>query len=1277
MKAFLSKRHWKIFIAVLALCLLMCSGALAAVYPESPHPYNADSNLSFPYTHPTSADSLLITFSADTEVETNYDYIYIKCSDNTELKFTGAALASKTIEVPGNSFTIRLTSDSSVQKNGFTITDITPVGGDLLSGTCGTSITWTLNTTSGILKLSGSGAMNDYEYVYDRGDKYDDTEIYYTHPWDDYGASITTIQVGEGITALGKYAFGGLSKVTSVSLPSTLTAIGDYAFEDNDLTSVSLPSSLQSIGYGAFEGTKLTGITLPDSLKTIGGYAFYKLQLTSIDLPDGLTEIGTYAFYSTALTSVDLPASLQVLGTKAFPDACVINLPDEIPHGTDGDISWYVIGSTLHVEGTGAIPDYRWVVPKEDPDYSTAPWFDYKSQIDTVIVHSGITCLGANAFHGMSFTSVSLPSTLTTIRTNALNCSSLTAVTVPSSVTSVTSSFNSLTNVTGLYANGVSGDTVWNITNGELSVSGSIPDFSYHTMTDRYDTNYPDTPWRSYFHKITSISIASGITYVGSNAFNNCYNAKTVTVPSSVTAFGTDAFDSCSNITTVNYVTSGSTSASGWPLITFANAYANPTAYSGKAKLYVNSSELTFIPGLQGNVSAYAFYNCQNNFDQINASGGKLTSIGDYAFYRCANLKEAGMPSSVSYVGKYAFYGCSSMDYTYCLFDGLTYIGDYAFYGCSSLTGVNMRNYMDKQITYMGENAFSGCSSLTNVRMGRIETLSAGAFSSCTSLTNVELCEGLRSIDANAFYYCTALTSITLPSTLETIGRYAFSNCTSLTSLRLPASLNRIDEGAYYYCSAISSVAFPESLSELGSYAFYGCSNLKNIVFEGSAPSFFYNSTSKDKQFYNVSASVSYRPGSSWSGKLLNYGGSLKWIPVGGSCGDASWRLTENGLLQISGSGTVRSGEWNSYATDINQIVIGSNITAIADSAFSGLSNVTKVGFAGTTTQIAENAFTDMTADVYWEASDEVMRKMCADFDTPYETCFGGALNWQHSVCSVSDSNTAYTLTTVAHTLDGISAVEPDCTEAGNKAHWQCSQCFLCFADEHAQQCADAESFVVSALGHSYSELFAWTEDAPTCTVTFTCTHCSDVQQLNAAVTSEQTTAPDCLNMGATTYTAQIVFGEKEYTDQLTLTDIPSLGHSDEIDAAVPATHVTTGLTEGSHCINCGEPIIIQEIIPVVEVPIMKLPAMLTVIDEKAFSGSSISCVVLSEGCLSINAAAFADCTALRFIEIPFSVTHIDESAFEGCSDTLIIVTAAQSPAEAFAQEHGITCILR
>lgn len=88
----------------------------------------------------------------------------------------------------------------------------------------------------------------------------------------------------------------------------------------------------------------------------------------------------------------------------------------------------------------------------------------------------------------------------------------------------------------------------------------------------------------------------------------------------------------------------------------------------------------------------------------------------------------------------------------------------------------------------------------------------------------------------------------------------------------------------------------------------------------------------------------------------------------------------------------------------------------------------------------------------------------------------------------------------------------------------------------------------------------------------------------------------------------------------------------------------------------------------------LELPTNLTFIEDQAFMSSSAVNVVIPNGCISIGAAAFADCTELQYIVIPESVKSIADDAFSGC-DRLSIYAPTRSYAAAYAEFSGINWI--
>lgn len=144
------------------------------------------------------------------------------------------------------------------------------------SGKCGDNINWELYS-NGVLKLNGSGEMEDYQ---SNGDT----------PWYNYRHSIKTIEIGKGISSIGVYAFKGAINCTSI------------IFEEQS------------------------------SLKDINGSTFVYLQnLEEIILPEPITKIGNYTFgYCKNLKKVYLPKSITKINDTAFNNCDKNNLVLEV-----------------------------------------------------------------------------------------------------------------------------------------------------------------------------------------------------------------------------------------------------------------------------------------------------------------------------------------------------------------------------------------------------------------------------------------------------------------------------------------------------------------------------------------------------------------------------------------------------------------------------------------------------------------------------------------------------------------------------------------------------------------------------------------------------------------------------------------------------------------------------------------------------------------------------------------------------------------------------------
>lgn len=253
----------------------------------------------------------------------------------------------------------------------------------------------------------------------------------------------------------------------------------------------------------------------------------------------------------------------------SISDTCVVTV-----WGTCGTSArWFVDGTTLKIEGSGAISDFA--------NFNAQPWKKARSSITKIELGAGITRIGNFAFTMFSkLTELSIPndSKLESIGKNAfMSTAKLMSMPLPNSIKTITDTnvankelhfhgtaaewealnYSAKKDVYVLNENGeeikyeadpysgkCGNNANWKFApaSGTLTISGNGEVFDYSSATA--------APWYRHRDSITTVIVEDGITAIGNYAFaDGVYGQlKTVTLPDTVGKIGAHAFQKDANL---------------------------------------------------------------------------------------------------------------------------------------------------------------------------------------------------------------------------------------------------------------------------------------------------------------------------------------------------------------------------------------------------------------------------------------------------------------------------------------------------------------------------------------------------------------------------------------------------------------------------------------------------------------------------------------------------------------------------------------------------------
>ena len=843
-------------------------------------------------------------------------------------------------------------------------------GADFNNGT----MHWEISA-DGVLSITGTGNMPDYSETVNA-------------PWYAYRSQIGSIVVGEGVTGIGSYAFYQCNQAVTVSLPDTLEKLGAYCFSGcKMLKAAVIPEGISEIPSDCFyECFALETVELPDSIRSFGSSAFYLCgSLREIEIPEGVTALNASNLFRgcNALQSIALPSTLEEIGgTYAFSNTSISKI---FFHGS---LEQWLSMKFSYGESAGL------------PMKSACSLYLNGEKLTSLTIPAGTTGIPAYAFQNVNFNSVTIPDSVQTVGTNAFaNCASLRKVYFVGdqskwSTIAWNTGNDALIDAPRVYV--ASFDEVCTVTvgaaeHGTVQVSDSsciagdtvqitaVPEPGYRltailvngvpitgsSFVAEADTDYTVTaefafymdvadygtcganlewvlyennelvisgtgvmtsaPWNKYCNIIETITIGEGVTSIRYSAFEGCHLVQEIVLPDSIETIEECAFESCSSLRTVSLPANLSVienrifrrdsletliyrgDAAGWLQVDF-----NDSILECVQTLYFGDEAVTelIVPDGVTEIPANAF--CGYEGLTAVSLSDSVKTIGYSAFEDCSGLETVVFPASVETIEDSAFSGC---DLTYAEFLGdAPVVGSYSF---------GSTNREDSTVLYY----HAGTNGWTSPKWN-------GYYAAC-----VEAFEEYSALDADNRNAQGILFQLNATAKTATVGDGSTTNNNAgyygaqkgavvipdvVTKDGVAYRVIGINQYAFRGNRHVTSVSIGAGVTSVIPTAFAGCPNLREIT------------VAAENEFYSSADGVLYD-----AEKLYLY------VYPGGKT-DAAFTVPQ----------TVKTiGKYAFYDNEhLNRLVVGTNVTAIYEAAFCGVTNLSEITlpFIGTKAEETE-----------------------------------------------------------------------------------------------------------------------------------------------------------------------------------------------------------------------------------------------------------------------------------------------------------------------------------
>ena len=498
------------------------------------------------------------------------------------------------------------------------------------SGKCGKSANW--NYSDGVLTISGSGAVDDYDSTYhlkdiDDPDFDDPAQIVAAQPWAPFASKITTVNVENGIISLGTNTFADCYIA---------------------LKTVILADSVENIGDYCFDWISLSQITMSSNIHSIGSYAF---RLRDYDALQTVNYSGSADSWNNVL-----------IGTN---NEHLLNVFPQTKGQLSDNISYTLKDHVLTLTGNGSLANTQ---------------LPFNRSFTELVIGEGITIIPAEYFAPCSLEKITFPKSLTELQENAFyNHTHLKTIIYNGTEeewnhVSVQKGNYDIFRVKPQTQGTITEGFSFTLKDGTLTIDGNgeLPDsvamdtdlwyaIRCHAETFKFNDNITAISGNFFTDSLKKVILGPNVKKIAGYTFYNCRSLTDIVIPASVSEIGEYAFWGCQSLKATYAGTPEQWEkiniADGNELLQKSVTGKEVTIASGSCgpNLYwsIDTSGLLSITGTGEMTSHPWTYNY--SYSKVNIQSG-CTSLCYDAFWGSGDSRTIYIPKTVTYIDEYALF---------------------------------------------------------------------------------------------------------------------------------------------------------------------------------------------------------------------------------------------------------------------------------------------------------------------------------------------------------------------------------------------------------------------------------------------------------------------------------------------------------------------------------------------------------------------------------------------------------------------------------------------